>query len=77
MDMGMGSMGGNMTSFLHFSPTGDTLWFSGWAPVKTGPMVGACIGLFLLAIFERWLAACRALAERSWARRCVCLTSSA
>jgi copper transporter 1 len=68
MDMGSG-MGGNMTTYLHFKPTGDTLLFPGWAPVKAGPMVGACIGLFLLAVFERWLAACRALAERTWARR--------
>jgi copper transporter 1 len=59
---------GQLLSYLHFAPTGDLLWFGGWAPRKTGPMVGVCIGLFMLAVFERWLAACRALAERSWSR---------
>jgi len=69
MGMGTGFGSGSsmmMSSFLHFTPLGDTLWFQGWAPNSPGAMVGACIGLFLLAIFDRWLAAGRAMAEKSW-----------
>ena len=32
-------------------------------------MVGACIGLFLLAIIERWFAASRSLMEVHWAQQ--------
>ncbi|KAF8705620.1 hypothetical protein AX14_013884 [Amanita brunnescens Koide BX004] len=69
MDMGSGSNSSMMTSFLHFTPLGDTLWFQGWTPSSPGAMVGACIGLFLLAIFDRWLAAGRATAEKAWRER--------
>jgi solute carrier family 31 (copper transporter), member 1 len=68
MDMTGSDATGSMLAYLHFGPTGDLLWFRGWVPTRVGPMVGVCIGLFLLAVFERWLAACRAVAERSWAR---------
>lgn len=61
---------GNMTAYLHFTP-GDMLWFMGWTPVSSGAMVGACIGLFLLAIIDRWVAACRSLMEAHWHRRFV------
>lgn len=66
---------GQMLPYLHSTP-GDILWFEGWVPKKAGPMVGACLGLFLLAIFERWLAACRGVAERSWAYRYVLPSSN-
>jgi hypothetical protein len=68
MDMGSSGHAGHMNMFFHYNPTGDTLWFAGWAPRRAGPMVATCIGLFLLSIFERWLAACKIVAERSWAR---------
>jgi len=72
MDMSMdGSMSlaqGTMLPYLHFT-TGDILWFEGWVPQKAGAMVGACVGLFLLALFERWLAACRAMMELHWANQ--------
>lgn len=72
MDMGSGSSSSmTMSSFLHFTPLGDTLWFQGWTPSSPGAMVGACIGLFLLAIFDRWLAAGRATAEKAWRERWV------
>ena len=74
MDMSMdGSMSlaaGNMTPYLHFTP-GDVLWFQGWVPKSPGAMFGACLGLFLLAIVERWIAAMRSLAEAYWRKRCV------
>ncbi|KAF9476563.1 CTR copper uptake transporter [Pholiota conissans] len=72
MDMSMdGAMSltmGQMRAYLHFT-SGDTLWFLGWVPESRGAMAGACIGLFLLALVDRWLAAIRATAELSWSRR--------
>jgi copper transporter 1 len=72
MDMSMdGSMAltmGTMRPYLHFT-LGDNLWFLGWVPMSPGAMVGACIGLFLLALIERWIAACRAMMEVHWAKR--------
>jgi len=67
--MGMTGQQGQMTAYLHFSPLSDTLWFQYWVPSSPGALFGACIGLFLLAIFERWIAAGRAIAEQSWHRR--------
>lgn len=69
MDMSMdGAMSLTMSSmraYLHFTP-GDTLWFLGWVPLSGGATAGACIGLFLLALVDRWLAAIRATADRAW-----------
>ena len=74
MDMSMdGAMSleeGQMLPYLHFTK-GDMLWFMGWTTDSTGSMVGACIGLFLLAIVERWIAACRAVMAVHWSKRCV------
>jgi hypothetical protein len=61
-------MSNNMMSYLHFT-LGDHLWFLGWAPGQPGAMVGACVGLFLLALVDRWLAACRAILSARWNRR--------
>ncbi|EIM84484.1 CTR copper uptake transporter [Stereum hirsutum FP-91666 SS1] len=68
MDGAMDLSSGNMLSYLHFTP-GDTLWFLGWVPSSKGAMVGVCIGLFLLALVERWLAAVRGVMEVHWAVR--------
>lgn len=62
-----------MLPYLHFT-TGDVLWLQGWVPASPRAMVGACFGLFLLAMFERWLAAMRAVAERQWAKEYVFLS---
>ena len=59
---------GNMKPYLHFTP-GDMLWFMEWVPQSTGAMVGACIGLFFLAILDRWFSATRGLIEAHWRRR--------
>lgn len=80
MDMSMdGSMAlpmGQMLPYLHFTP-GDMLWFLGWVPQSAGAMVGTCIGLFLLGIVERWIAACSAVMSAHWAHRWVfCLVTS-
>ncbi|KDR77916.1 hypothetical protein GALMADRAFT_65303 [Galerina marginata CBS 339.88] len=68
MDGAMALTGANMVPYLHFTP-GDTLWFLGWVPKSKGAMVGTCIGLFLLALVDRWLASIRATAENYWRRR--------
>ncbi|KIL61659.1 hypothetical protein M378DRAFT_166611 [Amanita muscaria Koide BX008] len=66
--MGMSGQQGAMTAYLHFTPLSDTLWFQYWVPTSPAAVLGACIGLFLLSIFERWIAACRAVAEKSWSQ---------
>ena len=55
----------SMKPFMHFT-MGDHIWFEDWIPKTTGAMAGACIGLFLLGILERWLAAVRAVANIWW-----------
>ncbi|KIJ45512.1 hypothetical protein M422DRAFT_166335 [Sphaerobolus stellatus SS14] len=71
-------MGGSMMPWLHFT-LGDNLYFNSWVPLSAGAVVGACIGLFMLGIIERWLAAMRCAMEAYWARRSVdnlCATCS-
>ena len=68
MDDSMSLASGTMKPYLHFSP-GDIFWFLGWVPKSRGAMVGASMGLFLLALVDRWLAAIRASAESHWRRR--------
>ncbi|KAJ7177097.1 Ctr copper transporter family-domain-containing protein [Mycena filopes] len=65
MDDGMSLASGTMMPMLHFT-RGDTLWFAGWVPQSGGAMAGACVGLFLLALVDRWLAAVRAMLEVHW-----------
>ncbi|KAJ7073225.1 CTR copper uptake transporter [Mycena belliarum] len=64
-----GGMG--MMATMHFTPIAgaDTLWFAGWAPRSAGGLLGACLGLFALAVFERWVAARRAVLSAAWARQ--------
>ncbi|RPD53263.1 CTR copper uptake transporter [Lentinus tigrinus ALCF2SS1-7] len=68
MDGAMDLSAGEMLPWLHFTP-GDILWFYGWVPSSTGAMVGTCIGLFLLGLVDRWIAACRAMMEAHWSKR--------
>jgi hypothetical protein len=74
MDMGMdGAMSlasATMKRFFHFTP-GDVIWFLGWVPQSRTAVAGASIGLFLLALVDRWLAAIRASAESHWRRKYV------
>jgi len=69
MDGAMALDSGNMLTYLHFTVGGDTLWFLGWVPIGPGPMFGACFGLFLLALIDRWIAGCRGMMELHWAKR--------
>ena len=68
MDQGMAMNVGNMIMYLHFKP-GDNLWFLGWAPSSASAMFGTCIGLLMLSIAERWLAAMRGVMEAHWHTR--------
>ncbi|KAJ7199385.1 CTR copper uptake transporter [Mycena pura] len=67
MDDGMTLANGTMLPMLHFM-LGDTLFFEGWVPQTRGALFGACVGLFLLTLADRALAAMRALAEAQWRR---------
>jgi copper transporter 1 len=62
-----------MMSSLHFRPFADNLWFSAWMPESPGAMVGACMGLFFLALVDRCVAGVRGMAERAWRARCAAL----
>ncbi|KAG8985650.1 hypothetical protein FRB90_004529 [Tulasnella sp. 427] len=67
-DSSSSSMG--MVMYLHFNtPFADTLWFKGWTPGSKGALVGACIGLFILALIERLLAAMRGVMEAWWRKK--------
>ncbi|KAG2099235.1 CTR copper uptake transporter [Suillus discolor] len=74
MDDGITLAVGNMLSYLHFTP-GDTLWFLGWVPKSLGAMVGTCIALFMLAVIERWIAACRGVMEFHWSQQAIIIAS--
>lgn len=74
MDGGMSLAVGNMLSYLHFTP-GDNLWFLGWVPKSSGAMVGTCIALFMLALIERWIAACRGVMELHWGQQATIIAS--
>jgi len=66
MDDGMTLASGTMMPMLHFTPLTDTLWFNGWVPQSRGALAGACIGLFVLALVDRWVSAVRAMMEAHW-----------
>ncbi|KAG2109065.1 CTR copper uptake transporter [Suillus clintonianus] len=75
MDDGMSLAVGNMLAYLHFTP-GDNLWFLGWVPKSSGAMIGTCIALFMLALVERWIAACRGVMEFHWGQQANIITSN-
>ncbi|KAI0670113.1 Ctr copper transporter [Trametes maxima] len=76
MDMSMSSTNSTMmvmmVPYLHFMG-GDNLLFKAWQPSSPGAIAGACIGLFLFAMFERWVNAMRGVAEGYWKRRALAL----
>ncbi|KAM5538233.1 hypothetical protein V8D89_008120 [Ganoderma adspersum] len=54
-----------MVPYLHFTG-GDNLLFEAWHPSSRGALAGACIGLVLFAIFERWVNGMRGVLEARW-----------
>ncbi|WOO84918.1 uncharacterized protein LOC62_06G008428 [Vanrija pseudolonga] len=65
---GGASGGGTMIMYFHGYIGQDTLWFSTWVPKGPGATVGVCIGLFLLAVLDRYLHALRAACNEAWRR---------
>ncbi len=59
-----------MVPYLHFTG-GDNLLFEAWHPSSNGAIAGACIGLVLFAIFERWVNCVRGVLEARWRQQCV------
>lgn len=57
-----------MTPWLHFVG-GDNLFFKSLYPSSHGAIAGASIVLLALAIFDRYLAGLRGVAEVKWAQR--------
>ncbi|TBU64853.1 Ctr copper transporter [Dichomitus squalens] len=58
-----------MIPWLHFT-SGDKLLFEAWQPSSKGAIAGACIGLLLFAIFERWVNGMRGVLEARWKKQC-------
>ncbi|KAG1893842.1 CTR copper uptake transporter [Suillus fuscotomentosus] len=69
MDDGMTLAVGNMLSYLHFTQETLVVWFLGWVPKSSGAMVGTCFALFMLAMIERWIVACRGVMEFHWSQQ--------
>jgi copper transporter 1 len=58
-----------MTPYFHWMANADALYFKAWVPRTPGALAGACISLFFLAMFERFLGAAKGLLEAWWRRR--------
>ena len=71
MDNSTGSMSMAMIPWLHFGNT-DYLVFEAWRPSSHGAVAGACIGLFLFCVLERFLAAYRRTQESRWRAKFAC-----
>ena len=63
-----------MVPYLHFTG-GDYLFFDVWQPQSLGALTGVCIGLVVLALFERWLAATRVTFALYWQNRSISLVN--
>jgi len=61
-----------MIPWLHFGG-GDSLLFKTWQPSSHGAIAGACVGLLVFCILERWLAAYRRTRELHWKARALSL----
>ncbi|KAL7421152.1 hypothetical protein Q5752_004037 [Cryptotrichosporon argae] len=68
MDDMSSTSGGSMTMkmYMHGSIGTDMLWFDSWMPTSAGATVGVCVGLFVLAVLDRYLAAFRRACDASW-----------
>lgn len=63
-DMG----GGTMKMYLHFTP-GDSVLFGPWIPQTDRAVFGTCVGVFLLAMVDRWFSATTAVMNAYWNKR--------
>ncbi|TEB21662.1 hypothetical protein FA13DRAFT_1642490 [Coprinellus micaceus] len=64
-----------MMPFLHATFGGAT-WFMNWVPQSGRALAAACIGLVILGIIERWLAAIRSMSGALWWPRADLVTES-
>ena len=69
-DMGdMGDMGGGtMKMYLHFTP-GDSVLFGPWIPNTDQAIFGTCVGVFMLAMVDRWFSAIVAVMNAYWHKK--------
>ncbi|KAI0790415.1 Ctr copper transporter family-domain-containing protein [Abortiporus biennis] len=65
---GMSSMSMDMIPWLHFTG-GDYFIFKAWRPTSRGEVTGACIGLIVFAILERFVSGCRGVMYRRYKQR--------
>ena len=73
MDDGMGGMGGGMEGgtmkpYLHFTP-GDSVLFGPWIPNTNQAIFGTCVGVFMLAMVDRWFSAIAAVMNAYWNKK--------
>jgi copper transporter 1 len=67
--MGMGGMGGgSMKMYLHFTP-GDSVLFGPWIPQTDRAIFGTCVGVFMLAMVDRWFSATAAVMNAYWHKK--------
>jgi len=66
---------GMMIPYFHFT-LGDPIFIASWRPTSAGALAGACIGLVVLCLFERWLAAVRNVFNKQWHHRAFDLTAN-
>lgn len=66
--MGSGMEGGTMKMHLHFTP-GDSVLFGPWIPNTSRAVFGTCVGVFLLAMIDRWFSAMAAVMNSYWNKK--------
>ena len=65
---GGGAEGGTMTMYLHFTP-GASVLFGPWIPKTDGAIFGTCVGVFMLAMVDRWFSATAAVMNAYWNKK--------
>ena len=68
-DHGGGGMeGGTMAMYLHFTP-GASVLFGPWIPKTDREIFGTCVGVFMLAMVDRWFSAIAAVMNAYWDKK--------
>ena len=65
---GDGVEGGTMTMHLHFAP-GDSVLFGPWIPKTDQAIFGTCVGVFMLAMVDRWFSATATVMNAHWNKK--------
>ena len=53
---------------LHFTP-GDSVLFGPWIPKTDRAIFGTCVGVFMLAMVDRWFSATAAVMNAHWNKK--------